>query len=319
MLQEMRLEFVIPVYNEEECLDELTERLSELRRQSQSLRIEAIFVDDGSTDGSLSKLTAAADRHDFFKVVSLSRNFGHQTAVTAGLDASTADVVAIVDADLQDPPELVLDMYERMAEGYEVVYGQRTQRRGESLYKRLTANIFYRFMSALCDVEIPRDTGDFRLMSRRVVEAVGRMPERHRFLRGMVPWVGFRSVAFPYVREPRFRGETKYPTRKMLRFAVDASLSFSPALLGIAVYVGVLIAAAGGLAGAVLTYVRLFTPYSVPGITAVIVAMVILSGIQILMLGVTGAYIGRLFEESKRRPLYFIDRTWNLSHDDQEA
>lgn len=319
MLQEMRLEFVIPVYNEEECLDELTERLSELRRQSQDLRIEVIFVDDGSTDGSLGKLTAAADQHDFFKVVSLSRNFGHQTAVTAGLDVSTADVVAIVDADLQDPPELVLDMYERMAEGYEVVYGQRTQRRGESLYKRLTANLFYRFMSVLCDIEIPRDTGDFRLMSRRVVEAVGRMPERHRFLRGMVPWVGFRSVAFPYVREPRFKGETKYPTRKMLRFAVDASLSFSPALLGVAVYTGVLIAAAGGLAGAVLTYVRLFTPYSVPGITAVIVVMVILSGIQILMLGVTGAYIGRLFEESKRRPLYFIDRTWNLNHDSQEA
>lgn len=319
MLQEMRLEFVIPVYNEEECLDELTERLSELRRQSQDLRIEVIFVDDGSTDGSLGKLTAAADQHDFFKVVSLSRNFGHQTAVTAGLDVSTADVVAIVDADLQDPPELVLDMYERMAEGYEVVYGQRTQRRGESLYKRLTANLFYRFMSALCDIEIPRDTGDFRLMSRRVVEAVGRMPERHRFLRGMVPWVGFRSVAFPYVREPRFKGETKYPTRKMLRFAVDASLSFSPALLGVAVYAGVLIAAAGGLAGAVLTYVRLFTPYSVPGITAVIVVMVILSGIQILMLGVTGAYIGRLFEESKRRPLYFIDRTWNLNRDSQEA
>jgi glycosyltransferase involved in cell wall biosynthesis len=319
MLQEMRLEFVIPVFNEEECLDELMNRLAELRRQSQSLRIEAIFVDDGSTDGSLGKLTAAADQHDFFKVVSLSRNFGHQTAVTAGLDVSTADVVAIVDADLQDPPELVLDMYERMAEGYEVVYGQRTQRRGESLYKRITANIFYRFMSALCDTEIPRDTGDFRLMSRRVVEAVGRMPERHRFLRGMVPWVGFRSVAFPYVREPRFKGETKYPTRKMLRFAVDASLSFSPALLGVAVYAGVLIAAAGALAGAVLTYVRLFTPYAVPGITAVIVAMVILSGIQILMLGVTGAYIGRLFEESKRRPLYFIDRTWNLNRDNQKV
>lgn len=319
MLQKMRLEFVIPVYNEEDCLGELTSRLVELRSQSQSLRIEAIFVDDGSTDGSLSKLTAAAEQHDFFKVVSLSRNFGHQTAVTAGLDVSTADVVAIVDADLQDPPELVLDMYQRMAEGYEVVYGQRTQRHGESLYKRLTAKIFYRLMSSFCDVEIPRDTGDFRLISRRVVEAIGRMPERHRFLRGMIPWVGFRSVAFPYVRKSRFGGETKYPTRKMLRFAVDASLSFSSAPLGAAIYTGIVIAVSGGLAGAVLTYVRLFTPYSVPGITAVIVAMVILSGIQILMLGVTGAYIGRLFEESKRRPLYFIDQTWNLNQDHQEG
>lgn len=308
----LRLQFVIPVYNEEACIDELVRRLDTLQRNQQDLCIEAIFVNDGSTDGSLELLLLHAAKHRFVKIVNLSRNFGHQIAVSAGLDHSDADLVAIIDADLQDPPELVLEMCALQREGYDVVYGKRTKREGESLYKKVTAHIFYRLMNLICSVQIPEDTGDFRLITRRVVMALRGMPERHRFLRGLVAWVGYRSIALEYRRDSRFGGETKYPTRKMARLAMDAALSFSSLPLSIANYVGMAIAIAGFFAGAFVAYLRLFTPHSVPGITAVLIAVVILGGIQLMMLGLVGQYLGRIFEEAKGRPLYLVESAANL-------
>ncbi len=309
------LDIVIPVYNEEECIDELVRRLLALRERMIDVAMGVIFVNDGSRDATLDKLSVHAAKYPFIKVIDFSRNFGHQIAVTAGLDYADADFVVIIDADLQDPPELIKEMVCRARSGCDVVYGKRKTRKGETWFKKQTARLFYRIISMMCDITIPEDTGDFRLISRRVHEALKSMRERHRFLRGMVPWIGFTSAPFYYDREVRFAGQSKYPLKKMVKFALDAIFSFSNVPIRIATYTGISIVCFGVLGGAMLLYLRLFTAYTVPGITAAILTMILLGGIQIIMLGIIGEYIGRIFEESKNRPLYLIRNIINSARD----
>lgn len=314
MLQEKeRLEIIVPIYNEESCIDELLRRLMALKQKVDYLDVGFIFVNDGSKDKSLEILHGYADRYDFVKVIDFSRNFGHQMAVTAGLDYADADYIAIIDADLQDPPELIEDMYKKAKEGYDVVYGKRSARKGETFFKKITAKMFYRFISKMCDTEIPADAGDFRLINRRVSEAIKQMRERHRFIRGMVPWVGFKSTPILYERDERYAGETKYPLRKMVKFALDAIFSFSNTPLRISIYAGLGIVGFGIVGALLILYLRLFTTFTVPGISAVIMTIIIMSGFQIIMLGIIGEYVGRIFEENKKRPLYIVSQIKNLA------
>lgn len=306
------LDIVIPIYNEEECLNELFLRLLALKSDWSDVELNFIFINDGSKDKSLLILNEYANKHDFIKVINFSRNFGHQMAVTAGIDYSTADYVAIIDADLQDPPELIKNMYEQSKEGYEVVYGKRLTRKNETLFKKAAAKLFYRFINSMSDINIPVDTGDFRLITKPVADYIKLMPEKHRFLRGMIPWVGFESAPLLYNRDERYAGKTKYPFLKMLNFALDAIFSFSNKPLKLAIHLGLLIFVFGVLLGFYMLYIKLFTNLAVGGITVTILTVIIMSGIQILMLGIIGEYIGRIFEESKSRPLYVIKNTKNI-------
>lgn len=314
MLQERPLiSVVIPVFNEEECLPEMFRRLLALR---ESLRVKAecefLFVDDGSKDRSLELLKEAATMETVVKVISFSRNFGHQIAITAGIDCAKGDFVAVIDGDLQDPPELITSMYDLACIGYDVVYAKRRCRPGETFFKKVTATAFYRLLSYLCEIDIPTDTGDFRLMSRRVVNAFKQMRERHRFVRGMVPWVGFRAAPFEYDRDQRYAGETKYPLRKMIAFASNAIISFSKKPLTLAIRLGVVMIFAGLVFASYMLYLKLFTEIPVPGVTAVVLSITFFSGVQIFLIGIVGEYIARIFEEVKGRPLYLVHETVNL-------
>ena len=312
MPQEL-LSIVVPVFNEDATIVETVRRLLDLAdRMAPEIDMEVVFVDDGSKDDSLPCLVGIARLDDRVKVVSLSRNFGHQIAITAGIDVAMGDYVAVIDADLQDPPELIEDMYRMALKGADVVYGRRRSRAGESAYKKATAAAFYRLLNYICDIEIPANTGDFRLMSRRVVDAFQQLRERHRFIRGMVPWIGFNAVPIDYDRAERYAGETKYPLSKMLHFAADAVLSFSSKPLSIAIRVGAVTVGLGVLGGLVMLYVKLFTEFATPGTTAVLLTVVIFSGIQIFLIGVACMYIARIFEEVKSRPLYLVADTVNL-------
>lgn len=305
------VDVVVPVYNEQGGLPELEARLLKVMQSSPELQFRFVFVNDGSKDDSQQVLEAMAARHPFVTVLSLSRNFGHQHAVTAGLDQADADYTAIMDADLQDPPELLPAMVERARQGYHVVYGQRSERKGETLFKRASASLFYRLLTWMCQIDIPRDTGDFRVISRDVLRLLQGMREQHRFIRGLVPWTGFAATPFTYDRQPRFAGTTKYPFRKMLRFALDAAFSFSSFPLRVATWLGVMMTVVGALGGAFLLYLRFFTTYTVPGITAAILTVILMGGIQNIMLGITGEYIGRIFEQVKGRPLYVVQHAIN--------
>jgi polyisoprenyl-phosphate glycosyltransferase len=298
-----RLSVVVPCFNEEEgiaeCHRQLTVVLTTL-----DLEYELVYVDDGSRDGTLAALTAihAADSH--VTVLTLSRNFGHQAAVTAGMDAASGDAVLIIDADLQDPPELIPEMVSSWREGYEVVYGVRSLRDGETGFKLLTAKLFYRVINALSDIEIPLDTGDFRLLDRRAVDAMRAMPERHRLLRGMASWIGFRQRGLVYSRSARFAGGTKYPLRKMINLALDGIASFSIVPLRLVTAAG-FIAASLSCFGILYTlFVRLFTHSWVRGWAMLFVGILFLGGMQMISLGIVGEYIGRIYTESKQRPLY---------------
>lgn len=307
------LTVVIPVFDEEECIDALCARLVGLRqRMQQDAEVELLFVDDGSRDRSPLMLEALAAQHPFIKLIALSRNFGHQLAVTAGLDHAREGWVALIDGDLQDPPEAIADMFRRALEGYDVVYGQRIRRKGESAFKRASAALFYRLLNRLCDIEIPPDTGDFRILSWRVVASLRGMRERHRYLRGMVPWIGFRSVAHQYERDVRHGGATKYPLRKMLNFASNAVLSFTAKPLALATRLGALAVFCGTLGALYMLYLKLFTDIPVPGVTSILVTIVFFSGVQVMLIGILGAYVARIFEEAKGRPLYVIAKTRNL-------
>jgi dolichol-phosphate mannosyltransferase len=281
--------------------------LAEVASQLPSLAVEWIYVNDGSRDSTLSVLRELTGVDDRVRVISLARNFGHQMAVTAGIDAASGDAIVIIDADLQDPPELITEMVAQWQLGYDVVYGTRIDRAGESWFKLASARAFYRLLNRLSEVPIPLDTGDFRLISRRVADALREMPERDRFLRGMVSWVGFKQVALPYRRAPRFAGQSQYPLRKMFRFATDGILSFSSAPLRVSVGLGIT-AAALALAGIVYALVlRLFTDIWVEGWTALMIAVLFIGGVQLISIGILGAYVGRIYNEIKRRPLYVVD------------
>lgn len=307
------LSVIIPIYNEEACIDELVKRLLNLKESFTGVELSCIFVNDGSEDRSLDMLINYAQRYDFFKIINLSRNFGHQLAITAGMDYVDADYIVIIDADLQDPPELITKLYDKINEGYDVVYAKRDEREGESCFKLITARWFYRLINRMCRVDIPSNTGDFRMMNSKLLVALKCMREQHRFVRGMIPWLGFKSAPLHYNRERRFAGETKYPFRRMFRFAMDAIFSFSSAPLRFASYLGVALVLFGILGGILLLYLRFFTSYYAAGITTVILAIVIMSGMQIIMIGIVGEYIGRIFEEAKGRPLYVVDCLVNFS------
>jgi glycosyltransferase involved in cell wall biosynthesis len=301
------LSIVVPCFNEEEVIGETVSRLQAFCSEVIDLDVELIFVDDGSQDRTRELLRNYAAVDTRIRLILFARNFGHQIAVTAGMDAARGDAVVLMDADLQDSPEIVHDMISKWREGYDVVYGTRTERPGESVFKRATARVFYRFLNQLSDVPIPVDTGDFRLMSRHVVETLRAMPEQDRFVRGMVSWVGLKQTALPYKRAERFAGESKYPLRKMLHFATDGILSFSTKPLQISIGVGTF-SAALALAGIIYALVmRLFTNIWVEGWTALMIAILFIGGVQLISVGILGAYVGRIYSEVKGRPLYVVE------------
>jgi polyisoprenyl-phosphate glycosyltransferase len=302
----LALSIVIPCYNEQNGLAELHRRTSAAAQTVVGTAYELILVNDGSTDQSWPAMLALAARDSHIVAVNLARNHGHQLALSAGLGLCRGRRVLVLDADLQDPPELLGAMMVKMDEGHDVVFGQREERQGETMFKRATASLFYRLLERLSSVAIPRDTGDFRLMSRRVVEYLVAMPEQYRFVRGMVSWIGFRQCALPYVRDARLTGETHYPLRKMLRLAIDAATSFSIVPLRFASLLGCLVGLAG-LGALGLTLLSWLYGDTVRGWASLAAIVLIPSSIQLFMLGVFGEYLGRMYMESKRRPLYIID------------
>ena len=296
---------IAPVFNEGETLPALFPRIRKVMDQTGETW-ELIVVDDGSSDRSAEIMRREAASDPRIRPVIFARNFGHQIAVTAGLDYSRGDAVVIIDADLQDPPEVILDMIAKWREGYEVVYGVRTDREGETWFKLATASLFYRLIYRITDVDIPLDTGDFRLLDRQVVNVMNQMRERHRFLRGMSSWIGFRQTGVEYKREARFAGETKYPLKKMVKFANDAITGFSYLPLQIATYLGFISAGISILAIPVVIYLRASGSQSFLGQASTLLAVLFLGGVQLISLGIIGEYLGRLYDQSKARPLYIV-------------
>jgi dolichol-phosphate mannosyltransferase len=301
------LSIVIPLYNEEHSLPLLRPRLTAALDALPCDAAEVLFVNDGSADGTLDLLREWASEDSRVDVICLARNFGQQAAITAGLDEARGDAVVVMDGDLQDPPEVIAKMLERYCEGYDVVYGRRAGRAGESWLKRLTAWGFYRLMRKLVYKDLPADTGDFRLISRPCLDALRTMRETHRFMRGMVAWVGFPQTAVEFERPPRSAGQTNYSMRKMLAFAWTAAVSFSPAPLRISLMLGVLLAFFG-LGDGVYSVVRKLTGHAVPGWTSLMVMLCVIGGGVLLSIGILGEYVGRVFEEVKGRPLYVISQ-----------
>lgn len=304
----MLVSVVVPCYNEEPVIRETHSRLLSVLEQLEPDSFEILYVNDGSNDHTLDILEEIQAGDNRVRVLSFSRNFGHQIAVTAGLDHARGDAVVLIDADLQDPPAVILEMVERWRDGYHVVYGMRTDRPGETRFKLWTAKVFYRLLNRLSDVKIPLDVGDFRLMDRQVVDVLRAMPERDRYLRGMVSWVGFRQVAVMYRREPRYAGESKYPIFKMLKFATDGIISFSIVPLRLAVWAGVvaIVLAFGGILYALVLRLYFSESHWIRGWTSTFVAILFLGGTQLIFLGFIGEYIGRIYNEVKRRPLYIL-------------
>jgi dolichol-phosphate mannosyltransferase len=313
----VRYSIVVPVYNEIGILEELYQRVSQVMDGLDG-SCEFILVDDGSRDGSTDKILELADRDDRVQPVIFARNFGHQIAITAGLDFSRGQAVVIMDADLQDPPEVIPKLVERWREGYQVVYAVRTEREGETWFKRVTAALFYRMINRLTDVDIPLDTGDFRLLDRQVVDVLNRMRERHRFPRGMAAWVGFKQTGVEYRRAARFAGQTKYPFRKMLRLALNAITSFSYFPLQIATYLGFICAGLSAIAIPVVIALRLAGSQAFYGQASTLIAVLFLGGVQLISLGILGEYIGRLYDEAKGRPLYTVRRAPDRELSDQQ-
>lgn len=296
---------VAPIYNEVVTLPELHRRVSEVMN-STGESWELVLVDDGSTDGSTDLIRQYAEQDLHVRPVIFARNFGHQIAVTAGLDYSRGEAVVIIDSDLQDPPEVILDLIDKWREGYEIVYAVREEREGESWFKLLTAGLFYRLIYRITDVDIPLDTGDFRLLDSKVVSVLNRMRERHRFLRGMSAWVGFRQVGVPYRRAARFAGETKYPFRKMLRLAITAITGFSYFPLQLATVIGFISAGISILTIPIVVAMRLVGNQAFFGQATTLIAVLFLGGVQLISLGILGEYVGRLYDEAKGRPLYIV-------------
>ena len=296
---------VAPIYNEIAILPEFYRRIKEVM-ESTGEAWELVLVDDGCTDGSTDKIREFAEADKHVRPVIFARNFGHQIAVTAGLDYSRGNAVVVIDADLQDPPEVILELSKKWQEGYEVVYAVRAERAGESWFKKFTAALFYRIIYRITDVDIPLDTGDFRLLDRKVVNVMNSMRERHRFLRGMASWVGFKQIGVAYKRAARQAGETKYPFRKMLRLALNAVTSFSYFPLQVATYVGFASAGVAILAIPIVIYMRMTGSQAFFGQATTLISVLFLGGVQLISLGILGEYIGRLYDEAKGRPLYIV-------------
>jgi polyisoprenyl-phosphate glycosyltransferase len=303
------LSVVAPVYNEEATIEQFYSRVC---TALEGMRFEIVLVDDGSTDGSDAELRKLAVNDPRVRIVQLSRNFGHQTALTAGLDHARGDAVVMLDADLQDPPELIPRMLDHWRAGCDVVYAVREQREGESRFKLATARWFYSLFDKLAQVELEHNSGDFRLLDRRALDALLSMRERNRFLRGMTVWVGYRQAAVPYKRDPRYAGKTKYTLPKMLRFSLDAISSFSHRPLQLATLLGFLISTLAFIAIPVVVVLRLSGSY-LPGFGSVTIAVLLLGGIQLIAIGLIGEYVGRIYDEVKGRPLYLVRGRVNIS------
>ena len=308
-----KVSIIIPVYNEEEVLPKLYERLTSLVDSVKNYEFEILFVNDGSKDKSLSMLEELAAADKKIKVVSFSRNFGHQAAVTAGIKYVTGDAVVIIDADLQDPPELIPEMLKLWEDGNEVIYGKRKSRKGESAFKLLTAKMFYKTLNSLSDVEIPKDTGDFRLVDRKVIDVVNNLPEHNKFLRGLFSWVGFKQYPYEYERQERKAGKTKYPLKKMMKLASDGIISFSSKPLKIVGGLGVItiIISIAILIYSLISYACNLNNLT-PGWTSIMVTITLFSGVQLLSIWIMSEYIARIYDETKRRPEYIIDKKINM-------
>lgn len=308
-----KISVVVPMYYEEEVAKECYNRLKGILEKIENYEYEIIFINDGSKDKTLPILIEIAEKDKNVKVISFSRNFGHQCAVTAGLQYVTGDAIVIIDADLQDPPELIPDMLKLWEDGNEVIYGKRKSREGESKFKLLTASMFYKTLNALSDVEIPKDTGDFRLVDRKVVDVINSLPEHNKFLRGLFSWVGYKQTPFEYERKERFAGKTKYPLKKMLKLAQDGIFSFSTKPLRIVGTMGIISIAISIiiLIYAILSYIFNWNNLTA-GWTSLMVTMTFLCGMILISLWMIGEYIGRIYDETKRRPQYIIDKTFNI-------
>lgn len=308
-----KISVIIPMYYEEEVAEECYKRVKNMLSSLKDYEHEIIFVNDGSKDKTLEILENIAERDKQVKVLSFSRNFGHQCAVTAGLKYVTGDAIVIIDADLQDPPELIPEMIKLWEQGNEVIYAKRKTREGESKFKLLTAKMFYKILNGLSDVEIPADTGDFRLVDKKVVEVINSMPEHNKFLRGLFSWVGFKQQPFEYERKERFAGKTKYPLKKMLKLASDGIISFSTKPLKIVgglgiitIFISILL-----LLYSVISYIFNLNQLT-PGWTSIMVAITLFSGVQLLSIWVISEYLARIYDESKKRPQYIISKTINI-------
>jgi dolichol-phosphate mannosyltransferase len=307
----VKYSIVIPLYNEEGILPLLVERLQEIMAKLDG-PAEVVMVDDGSSDRTYPLAQAAATSDPRFKLIQFSRNFGHQVAITAGMDASSGDAVIIMDADLQDPPYVILQMIEKWREGYEVVYGLRQHREGEGLFKTMTASAFYGLLHRIADIDTPVDVGDFRLVDRKALNAFLQMRENNRYVRGMFSWVGFRQAAVPYIREERAAGATHYTLRKMAKLASNGILGFSTAPLRLALGMGVFLAFASVIYGLVAISLKLAGESLVPGYASLLCAITFLAGIQLAVMGMVGLYVGRIYDEARARPLYVVRETHGL-------
>ncbi len=302
---------VVPVYNEQEVIAETLRRLRQVL-DGMNEDYEIIFVNDGSRDDTLQILRPECLADPRLKLINFSRNFGHQTAITAGMDLSSGDAVVVIDADLQDPPEAIPDMFALWKEGYEVVYGKRIHRKGETWFKKETARLFYRLLSVMTNVNIPVDTGDFRLIDHKVVEALRQTPERNRYVRGLISWLGFKQTAYEYVREERFAGKTKYPLRKMIQLAIDAITSFSVKPLRMAGVLGLILSVLGFGYTLYVIIAKLCGAVFSDGWASIICIVLLLGGFILVMLGIIGQYVGRIYDEVRARPLYIISETVNV-------
>jgi glycosyltransferase involved in cell wall biosynthesis len=314
----VKYSIVIPIYNEEESFPALVKRLREVMDQLDG-PTEVVLVDDGSRDGSYELMRDVNVADPRFKIVQLSRNFGHQIAITAGMDVASGQAVIVMDADLQDPPEVILQMAARWQEGYEVVYAVREHRDGETLFKRKTATIFYGIQRRLAEIDQPMEVGDFRLVDRKALDAFLQMRERNRYVRGMFSWVGFRQTSVPYTRASREAGQSKYPLRKMTRLALDGFVGFSTAPLRFALTAGLIMAFGSVLYGIVAIAMKLAGVSYVPGYASLLVAITFLSGVQLIVIGMVGQYVARIYDETRARPLYLVREAQGFSAGSRDA
>lgn len=305
MSEVIKYSIITPCYNEEEVIEETHKRLRQVMDRTGE-PYELVYVNDGSRDRTVEIVKRLLQEDKHVRLINFSRNFGHQIAITAGMDHARGQAIVVIDADLQDPPEVILDMIAKWKEGYDVVYGVRLKRKGETYFKKVTAMMFYRLLRSMTNVEIPVDTGDFRLIDRKVADVLKGLKEKNRFVRGLVSWVGFRQTSVEYVRDERWAGETKYPLKKMLRFAMDGITSFSYKPLKLATYIGFTLSAASFLYLLIIVLQKLFTDSTTAGWTSIVAINLFFNGIILILLGVIGEYIGRIYDESKDRPLYII-------------
>ncbi|MEI6579311.1 MAG: glycosyltransferase family 2 protein [Eubacteriales bacterium] len=301
----MQYSVIVPLYNEELVILETYKRIKCVMDSTKE-SYEIIFINDGSRDKTALLAKKICSNDSNIKLLSFSRNFGHQVAITAGMDCAAGNAIIVIDADLQDPPEVMLEMFEKWKDGFEVVYGKRVKRKGDSLFKKITAKIFYRALNTMTDVEIPVDVGDFRLIDRKVCDALKSMPERNRYVRGLIGWLGFRQIGVDFVREERFAGETKYPFKKMMKFAIDAITSFSYKPLRIATIMGLFVSFLSFSYLIIVLYEAIFTSSTIVGWSSIIAVSLFLNGAILVILGIIGEYIGRIYDEAKGRPIYII-------------